>query len=266
MSEQRALQLESFVVGDGEHRVVFLHGLMGRGRNFTTIAKGLGDGYASLMLDLPNHGESPWTDSWDYNLVADRVASHLRGRFAAHGPVNVVGHSMGGKVAMLLALRHPELVERLVIIDIAPVDSSATGGTFEHLLGALLRVELDGLIDRNAAAAQLHEPIPDATMRGFLMQNLRRTPDGFAWQPNVQMLYDNLPVIAGFPDVAGQHFDGPTLWIGGGESNYIQDEYVPIMRALFPRMRRLTVKGAGHWVHSEQPQQVITALRCFFEH
>ncbi len=164
--------------------MVFLHGLFGQGRNFTQIAKAMLPEFHSLLVDLPNHGRSGWTDTFSYAATADRIAEHLAEGFAADGPVHVVGHSMGGKVAMLLALRHPELVERLVVVDIAPVPSD-NAGEFEHLLGSLAGLELDGLTRRSDADEQLSEAIPDERVRGFLLQNLRSSSDGFtlAGQP-----------------------------------------------------------------------------------
>ena len=132
-----SFQLHSTLVGDpaSETKVVFLHGLFGRGRNFTRIAAGLEPEAQSLMIDLPNHGRSEWTEHFDYAQMADLVAAHLREGLAAAGQVDVVGHSMGGKVAMVLALRHPDLVRRLVVVDISPVSSGGSRGEFQHLLG-----------------------------------------------------------------------------------------------------------------------------------
>ena len=249
-------------VGDPEAPpVVFLHGLMGRGKNFSTSAKSL-TGFRSLLVDLPNHGASGWTDTFDYADIADAVAVALRGEVG--GSFALVGHSLGGKVAMLVALRHPELVERLVVVDIAPVDSSEAGSTFDHLLGSLRALDLGTISSRADADAALADPIPDPVVRGFLLQNLRRDADGFAWQPNLELLYSNLGAIAGFPAEQAT-FDGPTLWVAGGKSPYITDEAVPAMRALFPRVRRVTVREAGHWVHSERPEEFNAILGAFLE-
>lgn len=256
--------IHSQVVGDAasaERRVVFLHGLFGRGKNLLRIASGLQPEAASLLVDLPNHGASGWTESFDYAQLADLVAAHVRDGFAAHGAVDVVGHSMGGKVAMLLALRHPELVRRLVVIDISPVGSSR--GTFPHLLDALASLDLRALERRADAGALLRERIPDDAVRGFLLQNLRREGDGFAWEPNLGLLHAELDAVMGFPEVRGATFDGPVLWMRGELSDYITDDDAPAMRALFPRTVRMTVRGAGHWVHAEKPDEVVTALRRF---
>ena len=259
-----ASTIHADAVGDSGPTVVFLHGLFGRGRNFTAAAKGLAPTLRSLLVDLPNHGRSAWTDDADYVSTADSVAAWLRDRHPDAVPVHLVGHSMGGKVAMVLALRHPDLVDRLVVVDIAPAASDGAG-EFEHLLGSLAAVPLDELTRRSDADDLLQEPIRDARVRGFLLQNLRSVGDGFGWQANLDLLRRELPVIGGFPDeaLAGARFDHPVLWVAGADSDYVRPEHQARMRQLFPRTRTVTVKGAGHWVHSEQPDAFVSILRTF---
>ncbi|RGE17667.1 alpha/beta fold hydrolase [Leucobacter sp. wl10] len=259
--------MHSAILGEARRgaqpRVVFLHGLFGRGKNFTSIAAALAPEAMSLLVDLPNHGRSGWTDQFDYLEIADLVAQHLREGFAADGPVDVVGHSMGGKVAMVLALRHPGLVRRLVVIDIAPVGGAASRGNFRQLLDALAEVRLERLERRADADVVLRERIPEDAVRGFLLQNLRRDGDGFRWEPNLALLRAELDAVMGFPDTGDLRFTGPVLWIGGERSDYVADGDEPSMRALFPRTRRVTVRGAGHWVHADAPDIVVEALRRF---
>ena len=254
--------LSTTTVGDTGARVVFLHGLFGQGRNFTQIAKALQPEFRSLLVDLPNHGRSAWTERFDYAELADLVAADLRSGFAAEGPVHVVGHSMGGKVAMVLALRHPDLVDRLVVADIAPAAGGSLG-EFEHLLDSLAALDLSTITRRGEADEQLAERVGDARVRGFLLQNLRTDGDGFRWQANLDLLRRELPTIGGFPDVGDATFDHPVLWVAGDRSDYIRPEHEPEMRRLFPRTRLVTLKGAGHWVHSEQPEVFVQALRAF---
>lgn len=288
MTDSHSIDLHTQTIGDGERRVVFLHGLFGRGKNFTRIAKGLQPECTSLLVDLPNHGRSDWTEEFDYRAMADHVAATLRADFAAAGPVDVIGHSMGGKVAMVLALRHPELVDRLVVEDISPVGPAAqrpraeggddegearggeddgknasAGSEFDHLLSSLRALDLDSVADRAAADAALAEPIPNRTVRGFLLQNLRSGDDGLVWEPNLELLHASLPVIGGFPDLGEAQFDHPVLWVGGTRSNYIRPEYGEAMRALFPRTTRMMIKDSGHWLHSEKPEEFIAVLRGF---
>lgn len=255
------MEIHTRVVGDGDRRVVFLHGLMGQGKNFTTIAKALESDYTSLLVDLPNHGRSGWTGEFSYVEVADLVADELAGGFAADGPIDLVGHSLGGKVAMVLALRHPELIERLVIVDISPAQSNGVDD-FVHLLGSLAELDLASLEGRGAADEALAQAVPKASVRGFLLQNLHRGSDGWQWRPNLDLLRSSLEEIGGFPDLEATN-DVPTLWLAGGDSPYIEPAHTPVMRALFPATVKATIKGAGHWVHSEQPEAFVTALRTF---
>lgn len=266
MADRLSHPIHSVAVGRGDgdaRRIVFLHGLFGRGKNFTRIAAGLESDAQSLLVDLPNHGQSGWTEHIDYREIADDVAAHLREDFAANGPVDVVGHSMGGKVAMVLALRHPDLVRRLVVIDISPVEAVRARGEFQHLLDSLATVDLDAIERRTDAGKQLRERIPDDTVRGFLLQNLKREDDGFRWEPNLHLLRAELETVMGFPDMSGASYRGPVLWIAGERSGYVTRDDEPAMRALFPRTVRMTVHGAGHWVHAEKPEEVIAALRSF---
>ncbi len=251
------------IIEGGPRRVVFLHGLMGRGKNFTTIAKGMIDTTTSLLVDLPNHGVSCWTDGFDYVEMADLVADELRHDFCKDEPAVVLGHSMGGKVAMLLALRHPELLAGLIIEDIAPTNSSAS--EFEHLLGTLLsKIDLKGISSRQDAHAAIATEIDDAAVRGFLLQNLVRDDEqGFKWEPNIQMLVEHLDAVVGFPEVEGAFESHPVLCIKGENSDYINDESGVIMRELFPMTRRIQIRDAGHWIHAEQPKHFIETLNYY---
>ncbi|MEX5263245.1 MULTISPECIES: alpha/beta fold hydrolase [Kocuria] len=263
MAEIRTSTLHTTAVGDDGDRVVFLHGLFGRGKNFTRIAKDLQPDFRSLLVDLPNHGGSAWTDRVDYQQMADSVAETLRDDFAAAGPVAVVGHSLGGKVAMVLALRHPELVSRLVVVDIAPARAGGGEGEFAHLLDSLAAVDLTAVERRSDADEALRGPIPWDTTRSFLLQNLRRGPEGLSWEPNLELLRSSLDTIGGFPDTGDAVYEGPVLWVAGGRSDYVRDEHAPVMRRLFPRAHRVTIREAGHWVHSQEPEKFAAVLRGF---
>ncbi len=255
--------LHSTTVGDSGPVVVFLHGLFGRGRNFGGTVRALQPHVRALLVDLPNHGASPWTDEVDYRQMADAVAAHLRAGVAADGPVHVVGHSMGGKTAMTLALAHPGLVDRLVVVDVSPRGSGGTS-EFEHLLGSLARIDLDTVTSLGDADRQLARDVPQASLRGFLLQNLRRDGSGrLAWQANLDVLRRDLPVVTGDLPHGGASFDGPVLWVSGSESDYVTEADEPLMRQLFPQTRRITIKNADHWVHSRQPEVFAEVLRRF---
>lgn len=255
--------LHSTTVGEDGPVVVFLHGLFGRGRNFGATVRAMQPHVRAVLVDLPNHGASAWTDVVDYGQMADAVAEHLRTGVAADGPVHVVGHSMGGKTAMTLALAHPELVDRLVVVDVSPSGSDG-GSEFEHLLGALSHIDLATVESLGDADGQLAREVPQRSLRGFLLQNLRRDGSGrLAWQANLEVLRRDLPVITGEIPHDEATFDGPVLWVGGSESDYITDEDEPLMRRLFPQTRRVTIKDANHWVHSRQPEVFAEVVRQF---
>lgn len=265
MTQQLSHPLHSVRSGqpDAPHRVAFVHGLFGRGRNFSRIATGLEPELQSLLIDLPNHGQSPWTEHINYREMADLVAKHLRSDFASNGPIDLVGHSMGGKVAMVLALTHPDLVRRLVVVDISPAAAVSSRGEFAHLLDSLRGLDLKTVERRADADEALKGPIGHPTVRGFLLQNLKRGDDGFEWEPNLPLLRAELDTIVGFPDMTGTQFSGDVLWLGGSRSDYVTDEDEPIMYSLFPHTDRVTVEGAGHWIHSEKPAETVTLLRDF---
>ena len=249
--------------GDTGPRVLLLHGLFGQGKNWTSIAKVLSEQARVIMLDLPNHGQSGWTERVTYADLAVAIADVLSSVDA--DPLTVVGHSMGGKVAMAMALLRPQLVERLVVADIAPVHYERLSGFADYVTG-MLSIDLDRLQTRAEADAQLVPYVPDEVVRSFLLQNLRRDPSsasGWRWQMNLSLLGAELAALGEWPDLRTTPYPGPVLWVAGGRSDYITPAYAPAMRALFPRTTTFTIKDAGHWVHSEQPEIFLAALRRF---
>ncbi len=249
----------------GEHGsgVVFLHGLFGQGRNWTQIGKSLAVRHRVILVDLPHHGHSSWEDRFDYLRVADQVA----GLMDADDPVALVGHSLGGKVAMVLALRHPELVERLCVVDVSPVRYDHLS-EFERYVAAMRGLDLGSLTQRSDADAALAEAVPDATVRAFLLQNLHREGDRWRWRANLDVLGAALPTIGDWPEsrLAGlPPYAGAVLWVAGARSDYIGPAYASAMDRWFPRNRKVTIKDAGHWVHSEQPEVFLEVLRRFVE-
>jgi pimeloyl-ACP methyl ester carboxylesterase len=265
-------------LGESGPRVVFVHGLFGQGKNWTTIARGLADDHRVTLVDLPNHGHSPWTDRVHYLDMVEMLAAELE---HMGEPVTLVGHSMGGKVAMQLALRRPELLRALVVVDIAPVEYPLQGGRtddpdeeaspFAAFIAAMRALDLDELKTRDDADAALRSAVPSRMVRSFLLQSLARegvgAGGGWRWRLNLELLERDLGELRGFPEPpAGATFDGPVLWIAGANSTYVLDEDRPLMDALFPATRLVRIKNAGHWVHSEQPEVFLTTLRLFLEH
>jgi esterase len=245
-------------------RVVFLHGLFGQGKNWNTIGKALGESARVTLVDLPNHGQSGWTDHFSYPGMASQIAELLEVQGEGERYA-VVGHSMGGKVAMTLALHHPELVERLCVVDVSPVTTTEITD-FDTFVRGMRAIDLETLTNRREADAQLAAYVSDLSIRGFLLQNLRRDDsdsNGWRWQVNLAMLGDRLAEMSDWPDLQAQPYNGPVLWLAGTDSPYIQPQHRTAMRALFPRVQLVKIKEAGHWVHSEQPQVFLVIMRRF---
>jgi len=267
--------LATRTLGEAGPRVVFVHGLFGQGKNWTTIGKGLSDGHRVTLVDLPNHGHSPWTDRVDYLDMVELLAAELE---QLGEQVTLVGHSMGGKVAMQLALRRPELLRALVVVDIAPVEYPISGGRtddpdeeaspFAAFIEAMRGLDLDSLRTRGDADEALKAAVPSRMVRSFLLQSLVReglgADDGWRWRLNLDLLGRDLGELRGFPPAPpGASFDGPVLWIAGANSTYVLPEDRPHMDALFPATRLVRIKNAGHWVHSEQPEIFLATLQRF---
>lgn len=254
------------IAGNPERVAVFLHGLMGRGKNFLQNAKALTATTTAILVDQPNHGDSAWTTEFSYQQMADAVAALLRQlpEVQRVGKVHLVGHSMGGKTAMMLALLHPELLHSLTIVDISPTPAAGTA-PFNSLLGPLLQLDLMSLRTRREAHDQLQAAIPDDTMRNFLLANLVKQPSSFRyrWLANVRLLFNSLPQIVGFEPPTVTSFAGPVLWLAGSDSNYVKQSDLPLMSSLFPDVIPVAVPGAGHWVHADQPAEFERLVREF---
>ncbi|HWI44402.1 MAG TPA: alpha/beta fold hydrolase [Nocardioides sp.] len=257
------MTLHHTALGSAGSRVVFLHGLFGQGRNWTTIAKQLAETHRVTLVDLPHHGRSSWPEAWDFAAAADEIAE----LWTDDDPVTLVGHSLGGKTAMFLALRHPAKVRSLVVADISPVAYSS-GSEFAGYMKAMRGMDLSQVVHRSDADRLLADAVPNTTVRSFLLQNLRRDPgdDGWRWQVNLEVLERDLRVLGAWPeeqlaDLAP--YDGPVLWLAGERSDYVKPEYAPAMDRWFPHNRKVTIKGAGHWLHSEKPEVFVEVLRQF---
>ena len=262
----RVTILATRTVGDSGPHVVLLHGLFGQGKNFATISNRLAaTGHRVTMVDLPNHGHSPWTSSQSYGAMSADVAELLAG-FGEQ--VVLAGHSMGGKAAMTVALRSPDLLRALVVVDVAPVDYPAErpGSPFARYIAAMRAIDVAALRTRGEADAALTEAAPDASTRGFLLQSLVREGEHWRWRLNLDVLRDSLDGLVRFPEPApGAMYDGPVLWIAGADSSYVRTQDRPRMTALFPQTRLVRIKGAGHWVHSEQPAVFLDVLTRFVD-
>lgn len=246
--------------GAGEP-VVILHGLLGSSRNWQAIGKQLGRRHRVLLPDLRDHGLSPWSEATSYPAMAADLAALLDRLGLASAAF--VGHSMGGKAAMTLALLQPERVRRLAVIDIAPVAYGHRG--FLDYIAALEALDLAALGRRAEADAALAPAVPDAGVRAFLLQNLDVEGGRLVWRPNLQGLARAMATITGFPDeaLAGRRYTGPALFLRGERSAYVLPEHRAAIDSHFPRARLVTVRGAGHWVQADAPAVVTAALERF---
>ena len=226
--------------------LLIAHGLFGSARNWGVIGKRLSDHFYVVCPDMRNHGASPWFNTQSYDDMADDLAELL------DGPAFIVGHSMGGKAAMVLALKHPELVQRLVVADIAPVTYSHTQS--QHI-DAMRAIDL-GMVERRSDAGETLDP----EVRNFLLQSLDVA--GKKWKLNLDVLDAEMPKIIGFPEVGGS-FCGPTLFLSGSDSDYVQRDHRDDIKALFPAARFAKIPSAGHWLHAQKPREFEAALRAF---
>lgn len=238
--------------------LVIAHGLFGSARNWGAVAKRLARGREVIAVDLRNHGDSPRSPDASYPALATDLAEVID---AEGGRADVLGHSMGGKAAMALALIAPSRVRRLVVADIAPV---AYGHSQIGYVRAMQGVALAGVVRRADGDAALAEAVPDPALRAFLLQSLAVGPDGARWKLNLPALADQMPKIMGFPSIDGR-FDGPTLFLSGGASDYVRPEHWPEILARFPRAQRGSLPNVGHWLHAEAPQAFAAAVEAFLD-
>lgn len=236
--------------------LLIAHGLFGSARNWGVIARRLSDRGRVVAADMRNHGNSPHHADHSYAAMAGDLLELAR---AEPAPVDLLGHSMGGKAAMAAALRDPSKVDRLIVADIAPV---AYGHSQLPVLNAMRAVDLSAVKSRADADNQLERHIANPSLRAFLLQSLDLSEQAPRWRLNLEVLAHQMDRIIGFPDLAGR-FDGPTLFLSGAESSYVLPEHRTNIRRLFPQARFARIPGAGHWLHAEKPREFESALRAF---
>ncbi len=236
--------------------LLIVHGLYGSARNWGVIAKRLSDRGQVIAVDQRNHGQSPWFDSHGYEDMAGDLAEVIE---AHGGPMDVLGHSMGGKAAMVLALTRPELVGRLVVADIAPVAYSHDQS--QHI-AAMKKVDLSRVSRRSDAEEQLEPHVSDPVLRSFFLQSLdvakRR------WRLNLDVLERDMEKVLGFPAIEAS-FPRPALFLSGAESDYVTRAHREEIRARFPKARFAALQGAGHWLHAEKPREFEASVRAFLD-
>jgi esterase len=248
--------LHATEAGQGDS-VVLLHGLFGSARNFGAVQQQLARRCRVIALDLRNHGASPHDGDMRYAAMAADVLQTLNGLAAL--PATLLGHSMGGKVAMQAALTQPDAVARLIVADIAPV---AYPPHHRAIAEAMAALPLSPGMTRAQAGSALSEAVPDAAMRAFLLQNLQLGAAP-AWRIGLTEIIAALPVIEGWQTPADARYGGSTLFMAGAASDYIRPEHRPAIRALFPNARFVTLKHAGHWLHAENPSGFVAVVEAF---
>ena len=243
-------------VSGGQGRdVILLHGLFGRGSNLRGIARALGPHFGVHSLDLPDHGRSPWIAAASLDAYAEEVSVWITANRIDEA--DVIGHSLGGKVAMQLALNHAAQVRRLVVADIAPVQYPAQHA---EILAVMARVQAGHCQTRAAAEALLAEAIPEPGVRAYLLMSLTRGSVGYEWCLNLAGLTEGYPNLRA-PPSGQQQCPAPTLFLRGGKSGYITSDHLPEISRRFPHNRVQTVPDAGHWLHVDQPGLVHESIQ-----
>lgn len=245
--------------GEGHPPLVVLHGLLGSSRNWMATGRELAKDFHVLGPDLRNHGNSPHAPEHTYEEMVADVVNWLDG--LGIGAVHLIGHSMGGKVAMRLACHFPERVRALVVVDISPRDKEPSHANEFRALRAL---PLDRIASRADADRMLAESVSSWPMRQFLLTNLVRGEEGgFAWQANLDVLATNLDGTGRSPIDEQDRYEGPALWIAGGKSDYLQPEDTPIIRKHFPRAEIVVFPESGHNPHVEDRSQFVEVAESF---
>lgn len=252
----RKAMLNTVIHGEPSDQAPLLiaHGLFGSARNWGVVAKRLAGERQVMAVDMRNHGESPWQETNGYHDMASDLAK------AIEVEADVLGHSMGGKAAMTLALTQPERVRKLVVADIAPV---TYGHTQMPLIEAMRAVDLDRVETRGDADRQLRAFVEDPGVRAFLLQSL--DVKNRRWRLNLDVLAREMDRIIGFPEIEGV-FAGPALFLTGSDSDYVRPEHRAGIRRMFPKAVLARIPGAGHWLHADKPREFEAAVSAFLSH
>ncbi|MBK0399845.1 alpha/beta fold hydrolase [Limibaculum sp. M0105] len=239
-----------------EPPLLIAHGLFGQGRNFHTLARRLAGTRQVVALDMRNHGASPWDPVMSYEAMAEDLADAIERHCG--GRASVLGHSMGGKAAMTLALSEPGLVAALVVADIAPV---AYAHSHLGYVRAMRALDLGRVTRRSDADPLLADAVPDAGLRAFILQGLELKQGVAKWRLNLAALEANMETILSFPaDLPESAYEGPAFFLHGAASDYVAPETQPRIRALFPEAEIEAIDGAGHWLHAEKPEEFVSRV------
>lgn len=241
-------------IGNGQP-IIILHGFLGTLDNWITVAKDLASDYEVWVLDQRNHGLSPKSDEFNYDLLVQDLYDFIL-EHSISNPI-LMGHSMGGKTVMHFSQKYPDLFSKLIIVDIAPRYYPVH---HQKILAGLLSIDIDSITDRNEADEQLSKYVEDFGIRQFLLKNLNRVGKGFAWKANIKALNANIDNI-GKEVQGGVITEKPVYFIGGGNSDYIGRKDRDDIKKLYPNAQILSIKDAGHWVHAEQREAFVKTTR-----
>jgi esterase len=250
-----ALDLAFTTTGSGPPLLI-LHGLFGSGGNWRSVARALSATQRVLCVDLRNHGASPWADSMTYAEMAADVLRVIE-REGLEQPT-VMGHSMGGKAAMALALLHPQSVSRLILVDIAPV---AYADRLSPFAEAMRSIDMLAAGSRSEIQQRLASAVPEPSVVPFLMQNLVSRKAHFEWRINLAGIAASIHQLSDFPgELRGLRFEGPVNVIAGARSDYVEHRGGRDFQPMFPKARIDVIDSAGHWVHADEPQRFLALL------
>lgn len=257
--EQETVPLHVRSQGEGSPLLI-LHGLFGSGMNWNRIARSLASSYQVHLVDLRNHGQSPHHPEMTYEAMAEDVLEAMNTLEIQKAAV--LGHSMGGKAAMQLALNHGDRITGLIVADMAPVKYE--GDEFGKLIASMRHLDLAGIQSRQEASKRLEPEIPNPGVRQFLLTNLVQQDGSWQWRIPLEILEQNLSTIRDWPSTQRQH-KGPSLFIHGEKSGQVTDAGEETIRGLFPKARIEALAGCGHWLHAEDPEGFLAIVGDFMK-
>lgn len=251
------MKLNHKIFGEGDDTLIILHGLLGSLDNWQSLAMRFSKKRRVITVDQRNHGKSPHDGGLSYELMAADL-KELMDDLNIDKAI-ILGHSMGGKTVMQFAFEYPDSVEDLIVVDMNPSESVPH---HQFIFDGLCSIDLSALKTRGAADEHMTKYVSDPGVRMFLLKNLDRTKDGFAWKVNLEAIINNyLNILAGITD--GQMYTGKALFIRGAKSNYILDPDIDDILELFPIAKLETIENAGHWLHAEQPEQFYNIVESY---
>lgn len=253
-----SVKLNYRIIGQGPP-IVFLHGLFGMLDNWVTMAKKFEEaGYMSILVDQRDHGRSPHTDQFNYLVLAQDIQKFCEDNWIYNAVF--LGHSMGGKTVMTLAHMYPELIDKLIVVDIAP--KKYTPG-HDHIFEALMGIDIGTVQDRNTVEHKLYDTLQDKSVVQFLMKNVTRHKSGYyEWKMNLPLLYQSYLDILDFPSFE-EIIPISTLFVRGLRSEYILDKDIPQIKNIFSHVTIKDIPDAGHWVHADKPDELFQHLIQF---